>query len=201
MVSNDFVLERSGRLAEGLQLADDLDFVGQALLSLGRQPMQEAGQRRPVAAVSLAGAFDLHGVLAGPWQGAGIGRGQGLGLAVLQGLEIPGRRSGGVGQHGLALEAGQGRRQVVRALQPHLVAEPGRQIGGHLDRIEEQARRSVGGQDRLRQGGRAGDIAAANVEQPGDRGRAVITAALAPCSRKLIALPTRARFEAESSPE
>ena len=72
----------------------------------------------------------------------------------------------------LALQLGQRAGQVVGRLQPHLVAEPGRQVGRHLGRIEEQPRRAVGVQDRLAQRqGRADDVAAADVEQPGDRGR------------------------------
>jgi hypothetical protein len=66
-----------------------------------------------------------------------------------QGFEIPRRRDARIDQHLLATQVGERLGQVGRRLQPHLVAEPGRQVRGHLGRVEEEARRAVGVEDRL----------------------------------------------------
>ena len=82
----------------------------------------------------------------------------------------------------------------------HPVAEPGRQLGRHLGRVEEQPRRAVGVQDRWRQRQRRADhVAAADVEQPGDRGRRGDHARVGAPGRPGSS-PTRARLAAEASP-
>ena len=61
--------------------------------------------------------------------------------------------------------------QVVRRLQPHLIAQPGGQVRCDLGGAEEEPGRAVGPQDRLADGqGRTDHIAAADVEQPGNGG-------------------------------
>ena len=120
----------------------------------------------------LTRALDLDRILAGPRQCAGIhaahhGRARGL-----QPVEIPGRRLARIDQHLLAREGVQRSVQGSRRLQRHRIAQPAGQFIGHLARIEEQLGRPVGPHHRLpqRQGG-PDHVAAADVEQPGQRGR------------------------------
>ncbi len=132
------VLERAGGLAEGLQFRHDLHLVRQADLGLGGQPVQEAGQRSAVAAVRLPGAFDLRLVLAGLGQGAGVERAHRRGAGLAQHIGVPGRGLAWVDKHPLTLQLAERAGQLIGRLQPHLVAQPGRELGGHLGRIQEQ---------------------------------------------------------------
>ncbi len=165
------VLERAGVGAEAFELAHHLDLVGQAVLSLGGGPVQEAGQGGAVADMGLAGAFDLDRVLAGAGQGAGVGAANDDGARVFQGLEIPGRGLARIDQHPAAFQLGQGGGQGLGRFQANPIAEPAEQFRRDLDWVEEQARRAVGVEDGLAQGqGRADHVAAADIEQPGDGG-------------------------------
>ena len=58
------ILQRAGVSAEALQLLARFDLLHLAALALGREPMQEARNRRAVARVRLARAFDFRRVLA-----------------------------------------------------------------------------------------------------------------------------------------
>ena len=85
------VLQSAGVLAEAFQAGDDLDLVDRAALSVGREPVQKAGDRHAVAGVGLASSVDLDAVLAGAGQGAGIIAAQDVRASLVQGREIPGR--------------------------------------------------------------------------------------------------------------
>ncbi len=166
------VLQRPGGFAQALQLGDDLHLVRQARLGVGGQPVQEAGQGHAVALVRAPGPFDLDLVLAGLGQGAGIGRAHDRGAGAVQDIQVPGRRRRRIDGDPLALQRLQRVRQRLGTVQAHLIAEPRRQIGRHLVRVQEQPRGPVGVQHRLAQRqGRADHVAAADVEQPRDRGR------------------------------
>ena len=124
---------------------------GGLIWPFGGQPVQQARHGNGVAAVGPAGAFDLHRVLRGAGQGAGVGSGHNRGARRLQSLEVEGGGLSGVDQHPLAAEFAQGGGQGVGRLQRHGVAEPGAQGLGLLGGVEKQARRAVAAQDRLRQ--------------------------------------------------
>jgi hypothetical protein len=75
-------------------------------------------------------------------------------------------------QHPCALQRGQGPRERLGWLQADLFAQPGGKALRDLGGIQEQPRGAVGVQDGLSQRKRRADnVAAADVEQPGDRGR------------------------------
>ena len=99
--------------AQEHQLGDGLFLVGRIDLTLGGQPVQEAGQGGAVAAVRLARALELDAVLAGPRHRAGIHAAHDRRAGGGQGVEVPGGGLAGIDQHGLAGQVGQGGVQGV----------------------------------------------------------------------------------------
>ena len=139
-----------------------------------RQPVQEPGQRRAVADVGPARALDLDGVLAGAGQGGGIGRrAPPRAPAASSASKYQADDCAGSTSTVLAGQVVQGGGKVLRRLQRHLVAEPGRQVrrspwpGSRNRRAVPSALRIAWASGR----GERMHVAAADVEQPGDGGR------------------------------
>ena len=163
-------LARGG--AEALELCHRLDLVRRVRLTLRRQPVQELRHRRPVSDMGRAGPGDLHRVLGGPGQGAGVRAAHHHRTRRRHRVEIPGRGVGRVQQHPLARQRLQGGDQGFRRQQLGGVAQPRGQVFGDLVRVQKQPGLSVGADQGLAEGqGRADHVAAADVEQPGQRGR------------------------------
>ena len=122
--------------------------------------------------MGLPRALNLDRVLARPRQGAGVHAAHHGRARRVQPVEIPGRRLARIDQHLLPRQGVQRGVQGSRSLQSHRIAQPAGQFIGHLARIEEQRRCPVRPHHRLSQRqGRPDHIAAADVEQPGQRGR------------------------------
>ncbi|MNK99764.1 hypothetical protein D3C87_1201780 [compost metagenome] len=166
------VLQHPGGLTEALQRLDHRPLVRQLFLGHRIDPMQEAGQGRAVADVGLTAALDLDGVLLGARQGAGVHAAHDGGARRFQPVEIPGRGHRRVDQHLLPRQGVQRGGQRLGRLQRHGVAQPARQFVGDLGGVEEDLGCAVRLHHRLSQRqGRADHVAAANVEQPGQRRR------------------------------
>ena len=178
----EMVSETRGRLrmpvaaAESSPALDRGDLVERALRRL-RRARQEAGQRRAVAAMGRARAGELDRVLAAPWAAAqGSAAASALGAGRRQRVEDPRRRrrpdraARGVRRPERGerrAEAPSGARERPRVAE---MRRDGRRLT--LRRIDEERRPAVRRQDARRPAARrVRHVAAADVEQPGDRMR------------------------------
>ena len=141
---------------------------------LARQPGEESGQRRAVAPVGFTGAVELDRVLDRLGKGARIGRVAGLGAAVAQPSRDPRRR-----RRGIDGDRFPGPSELVQRIpergavaNPHPATEMPAHAGGQLAPVDQQIDGGVGMQDReAERERRAGDVGAAQVQQPGERVR------------------------------
>src|SRR5262245_49337818 len=83
------VLQLASRFAEFLDLPGGVDLGDLAGLAVFIEPMEEAREGGAVAAMRLASAFDLYGVLAGARQGAGVLLADDFGAGLAKGAEEP----------------------------------------------------------------------------------------------------------------
>jgi hypothetical protein len=100
-----------------------------------RYPGEKASERRTVAHMGLAHAFDFDGVLAGFGQLARIGPALHLRASFLQPIEHGGRAVGRVGDHCLATEFLERAGKFFRIAQPDSIAKMLQQPGRALARI------------------------------------------------------------------
>ena len=144
---------------------------GSVCLRLGGQPVQEARTApRRRGAWALAGAFDLDGVLAGAGQGAGVLRAHDRGARALQ-LRRTTRPRTGPGSTStrapFSSASASGRSSGVSSVTwlPSQAGSSGVTLAGSRNsRAVPSARRIAWPSG----SGRADDVAAADVEQPGD---------------------------------
>ena len=165
------VAQQPGLCAEGLQPVGGCQLIHRALRRLARQPGQEARHRRPVAPVRLAAALQLHRVLAGLGQQAGIGGACHFRPCRLQLFQHRNRRCRRIDADPLARrpQRRQCRQESVGRGQRDLVAEVTARCLAQLGRIDEQADAGIGVQDGEGQRQRrVRHVGAANVQQPGD---------------------------------
>ena len=161
--------------AKGFEPVAGGDLGEAALRRLLREPGEKAGQCRAVAAVRRAGAVDLDPVLARLGQGARIGGAVELGPGRFEPVENPRRGTRRIGLHPSALagERIERRPQLIGLGHGHRIAEMAVEAGGELAAVDEQGERGVVAQDGEGQRQRrVRHVAAADVEEPGDRFRA-----------------------------
>ena len=159
--------------AEGFEPVAGGDLGKAALRRLARQPGEEAGQRRAVAAMRGAGAVELDRVLARLRQQARVGGAVDPGA----GLRRAGRRSTrrrSPGRPGPARPRRRARRAPARASRACAIATPlprwRSRPGASLRRSMNRVTAAVVAQDRERQRQRrVRHVAAADVQQPGDQ--------------------------------
>ena len=172
MVSKLRSLQLAGLLAQRLQPVGRLDLAQLPVPGFAAQPAQEAADRGAVAAMGAADALQLDGVLAGLGQRHRIGVAHQRHAGRLQAGRRPYRRRRALDQHALAHLAQhvEGGSELVGRRQGHGVAQPGQGAVGHLAAVHEEVDMAVAVQQREAQRERrARHVAAAHVQQPGDR--------------------------------
>ena len=153
-----------------VELVGGSEFVQLALGGLDRQPMQEAHHGGAIARLGGAMAFLLGRVLAGLGQHGGIAFLDDGCAGRLQFVENRLDRSLRIDRDFLALERRQRRHKSLARHDPHGVAEMRLQFGSDLFFGNEEVGGAVGmGNDKGQDHWCALDIAASDVEQPGDR--------------------------------
>ena len=95
--------------AESLERVGNRDLLEPALEAPRRKPGEEPGQRRAVAPVGVAAAFQLHRILARLGQKTGIGRADDGRAGFGQAVENPGGATRRIGQHALLAPRPAGR--------------------------------------------------------------------------------------------
>ncbi len=168
------VLQEAGRAAEILQRLHRIDFGAHAARGLAVEPGEEAGEGRAVAPMRRARARDLGRVLLRLHRRDRIGSAHDLAARLLDGdrnrlrrcrlIEADGRAGGGA--RGELAHERLGRRGLGQLVQrvAHVIAE--------LARVRVEPRTPVGGNEREGERHRGvRNVAAADVEGPGERGR------------------------------
>ena len=134
------------------------------------EPAEEFGQRRTVADVRLAHAFDFQRILAGLGQLAGVAALPHFRARARQPVEDRGGGAAGIGQHTAAFHGVQCHHEPVGIMHPNRIAQMRQKFGRALGGVQEQVRAAIVMQDRKRQGERrVRHVMAAHVQKPADR--------------------------------
>jgi hypothetical protein len=138
------IAQVAGLAAEFEQPVGGFDFVQPALGRFDRQPVEEASHRRAVAGLGGAVAGDFRFVLDRAGQDRRVAPGDDLGSGAFEGVEDPGHRALRVGDHRLAGQRREVRREGGAVVDSHRIAEVGVDVVADLLGRDEQVGGAVG---------------------------------------------------------